>query len=73
MVRCEAISLRKTEGKVSPILVTLTSGSDSNFERSNIFFKENKWDGVDKNSNGLDYCVRKNEGKTLWFSADCSG
>ena len=34
-------------GKVSPILVTLTSHSDSNFEPSNISFKENKWDGVD--------------------------
>ena len=40
-------SLRKTVGKVSPILVTLTSRSDSNFERSNINFKENKRDGVD--------------------------
>ena len=40
-------SLRKTEGKVSPILVTLTSSSDSNFERSNISLKENKRDDVD--------------------------
>ena len=56
--------------RVSPILVTLTSRSDSNFERSNISLKENKWDGVDLNSNGLDKCVIKNEGKILWFSAD---
>ena len=52
------------------ILGTLTSCSDSNFERWNISFKENKRDGDDLNSNGLTYCVRKNEGKILWFSAD---
>ena len=40
------ISLRKTAGKVSPILVTLTSRSDSDFERSNVSLKENKPDGV---------------------------
>ena len=56
--------------RVSPILVTVTSRSDSIFEHSNISAKENKRDGVDLNSNGLDYCVRKNEGKILWFSAD---
>ena len=56
---------------MSPILVTLMSRSDSNFERSNISLKENKRDGVDSNSNGFDYYIRKNEGKTLWFSADC--
>ena len=50
--RAEPFSLRKTVGKVSPILVTLTSHSDSNFERSNISLKENKRDGVDLNSNG---------------------
>ena len=44
--------------------------SDSDFERSNISLQENKLDGVDLNSNGLDYCVRKNQVKTLWFSAD---
>ena len=38
-------SLRKTVGKVSPILVTLTSHSDSDFESSNISLKENKPDG----------------------------
>ena len=41
----------------------LTSRSDSNFERSNISLKETKPDVVDWNSNGLDYCVRNNEGK----------
>ena len=58
------LSLQKTVGKVSPILV---------FERSNISLKETKPDGVDSNSNGLDYCVRNNEGKIRWFSADWSG
>ena len=52
---------------MSPILVTLTSHSDSNFERSNISLKENKRDGVDLNSNGLDYCVRKNKEKLYGF------
>ena len=64
-------SLRKTVGKVSPILVTLTSRSDSDFERSNVSFKENKPDGVNPNSNDIDYYVPKNEGKIRWFSADC--
>ena len=53
------------------ILVTLTSSSDSNFERSNINLKENIPDDVDPNSNGHVYCIRKNERKILWFSADC--
>ena len=48
-----------------------TSYSDSDFERSNISFKENKPDGVDPNSNGFDYCFRKEEGRALRFSADC--
>ena len=61
----------KPRERVSPILVALTSSSDSNFERSNISLNENKRDGIDLNSDGLDYCVRKNEGKLLWFSADC--
>ena len=65
-------SLRKTVGKVSPILVTLTSHNDSNFESSNVSLKENKPDGVNPNSNYIDYYVRKNEGKILWFSADWS-
>ena len=55
---------------MSPILVTFTSNSDSNFERSNISFKENKLDGVDLNSNSFFCCVRKKEGRTLRFSAD---
>ena len=55
---------------MSPILVTFTSRSDSNIEQSNISLKENKRDGVDSNSNGFDYCIRQNEGKILWFSAD---
>ena len=63
-------SPRKTEGKVSPILVTLTSSSDSDFERSNISLEENIPGGVDPNCDGRDCCVRKNEGKILWFSAD---
>ena len=53
------------------MLVTLTSCSGSNFERSNIILKGNKQNGVDPDSSGLDYCVRKNEGQILWFSADC--
>ena len=64
-------SLRKTVGKVSPILVTLTSRSDSDFESSNVSLKGNKPDGVNLNSNDIDYYVRKNEGKIRWFSADC--
>ena len=55
---------------MSPILVTLTSRSDSDFERSNVSLKENKPDGVNPNSNDIDCYVRKNEGKILWFSAD---
>ena len=57
--------------KVSPILVTLMSHSNSDFERSNVSLKENKPDGVNPNSNDIDCYVRKNEGKILWFSADC--
>ena len=56
---------------MSPILVTLTSHSDSNFERSGFSFKENKPDHVDPNSNGCYYSVRKKEGRTLRFLADC--
>ena len=55
---------------MSPILVTLTSHSDSDVESSNVSLKENKPDGVNPNSNDIDYYVRKNEGKILWFSAD---
>ena len=60
----------KPQERVSPILVTLTSRSDSNFERSNISLKEKKQDDVNSNSNCFDYCVRKNEEKLLWLSAD---
>ena len=55
-----------------PILVTLTSRSDSDFESSNFSLKENKPDGVNPNSNDIDYYVRKNERKIPWFSADCA-
>ena len=54
-------------GKVSPILVTLTSRIDSDFERSKFSLKENKPDDVDPNFNDLDYYVRKNEGKFYGF------
>ena len=50
-------SLRKTDGKVSPILVTLTARSDSDFEISNVNLKENKPDGVNPNSKDIDYYV----------------
>ena len=64
-------SLRKTVGKVSLILVTLTSRNDSDFESSNVSLQENKPDGVNPNSNDIEHYVRKNEGKIiLWFSAD---
>ena len=56
---------------MSPILFTLTSRSDSDFESSNVSLKENKPDGVNLNSNDIDYYVRKNDGKIVWFSADC--
>ena len=55
---------------MSPILVTLTSRSDPDFERSNVSLKENKSDGVNLNSNDIDYYVRQNEGKIPWFLAD---
>ena len=64
--------LRKTVGKVSLILVTLTSRSDSDFESSNVSLKENKPDCVNLNSNDIDYHVLKNEGKIRWFSAGCT-
>ena len=54
-------SLRKTVGKASPILVTLTSRSDSDVESSNVNLKENKPDGVNPNSKDIDYYVRKND------------
>ena len=39
--------------RVSPVLVRLTSRSDSDFERSNISLKRNKPNGVDLNSTVL--------------------
>ena len=72
MVHCYYTVCGKPWGKVSPILVTFTSRSDSDFERSNFSLKENKPDGVNPNSDDIDYYVRKNEGKILWFSADCT-
>ena len=53
--------------KVSLILVTLTSRSDSDFESLNVSLKENISDGVNPNSNDIDYYVRKNEGKFYGF------
>ena len=54
-------------GKVSPILVTLTSRSDSDFERSDVSLKENKPDGDNPNSDVIHCYVRKNEGKLYGF------
>ena len=64
------LSLRKAIGKSATDSGYAYARSDSDFEPSNISFKENKPDGVDLNSNGLDYSARKNEGKILRFSAD---
>ena len=55
---------------MSPVLVMLTSRSDSNFKRSNVSLKENKPNGVDLGSNVLNYWAQKNEGKILPFLAD---
>ena len=52
---------------MSPILVTLTSRCDSNFECLNISFSENKMNGFDLSSNGVDNCVGKNGGKIQFF------
>ena len=52
---------------MSPILVTLTSRSDSDFERSNVSLKEDEPNGVNPNSNDIDYYARKNEGKITVF------
>ena len=41
----------KSLEKMSPILVTLTSRSDSDFERSNVSLKESKPDGVNPKPN----------------------
>ena len=63
-------SLQKTVVKVSPILVTLMSCNDFDFESLNVNLKENKPNGVNPNSDDIDYYILKNEGKFLWFSAD---
>ena len=55
---------------MSLILVTLTSRSDSDFERSNVSLKEKKPNGVNPNSKDIYYHVPKDEGKIRWFSAD---
>ena len=52
---------------MSPILVTLTSRSNSDFERSNVSLKENKPDGVNPNSNDIDCYVRKKKEKFYRF------
>ena len=52
---------------MSPIPVTLTSRSDFDFERSNVSLKENKPDEVNRNSNDMDDCIRKNKGKFYGF------
>ena len=57
MNQISQFSLRKTVGKASPILVTLTSRSDSDVESSNVSLKENKPDGVNPNSNDIDHYV----------------
>ena len=64
---CTKFSLPKAVEKASPILVTLTSRSDSDVESSNVSLKENKPDGVNPNSNDIDGYVRKSERKILWF------
>ena len=51
----------------SPILVTLTSRCDPHFKGSNISFNENKLDGVDLSSNGLDYSVQRREEELFGF------
>ena len=56
---------------MSPILVTLTSRSVSDFDIfKNVGLRENKPDGVNPNSNDIDYYVRKNEGEILLSSVD---
>ena len=52
---------------MSPILVTLTSPSNSDFERSNISFKENKPDGVDLSSNSLTTAFESTKEKFYGF------
>ena len=46
---------------MSPILETLMSHCDSDFESSNISFNENKLGDVDLNSNGLTIAFERME------------
>ena len=55
-----------------PSYLQFHCNSSDDVKRSNVSLKENKPDGVNPNSNHIDYYVRKNEGKILWFSADCT-
>ena len=66
-----AVQSAENRRKRVTILVTLTSRSDSDVGSSNVSLKENKPDAVNPNSSDIDYHVRKNEGKILWFSVDC--
>ena len=45
---------------MSPILVTHTSHCDSDFKCSHMSFNDNKLDGADLKSYGLEHCIRKN-------------
>ena len=54
-------------GKVSPILVTLTSRSDSDFKRSNISFNENKLDDIDLSSDSLTTAFERTKEKFYGF------
>ena len=74
MSRCQDITMQSAENRRKEchrFWLRLCHCSDSHFERANVSFKENEHDGVDLNSNDFNYCARKNEGKILWFSADC--
>ena len=52
---------------MSLILDTVTSLSDSDYERLNISFKENEPDGVDLNSNGLTTAFERTKEKFYSF------
>ena len=54
-------------GKMSPILVKLSSGCDSHFELSNTSFSESKLDGVDLNSSRHDCGFERTEEKFYGF------
>ena len=59
--------MRKAVGKVSPILVMLTSRNDSDFESSNVSLKENKPDGNNLNSNDIDITFERMKEKFNGF------